>query len=75
MSKEELGSVISIQLAEVAMEYWFEESKNPAVVNKILKDLKIPENCSSVVCLHEMKLKNMSFNKRADIWLSDIQKV
>ena len=48
MNKEELGSAISIQLAEVAMEYWFGESKNPAVVNKILKDLKIPANCSSV---------------------------
>ena len=28
MSEEELGPVISSQMAEVAMKYWSEESKN-----------------------------------------------
>ena len=37
---EELGPAISSQLAEVAMKYWSEESKNPVVVNKILDGLK-----------------------------------
>ena len=40
MSEEELGPAISSQLAEVAMKYWSEESKNPVVVTKILDELK-----------------------------------
>ena len=30
------------------MKYWSEESKNPAVLNKILEGLKIPTNCIGV---------------------------
>ena len=41
MSEEELGLAIFSQLAEVAMKYWSEDSKNPVVVNKILDGLKI----------------------------------
>ena len=37
MSEEELGPAISSQLAEVAMKYWSEESKNPVVVTKNIK--------------------------------------
>ena len=48
MSEEELGPAISSQLAKVVMKYWSEESKNPAVVNKILEGLKIPTKCNSV---------------------------
>ena len=40
MSEEELAPAISSQLAEVAMKYWSEESKNPVVVTKILDKLK-----------------------------------
>ena len=79
MSEEELGSVISSQLAEVAMKYWSEESKNPVVVNKILDGLKIPANCSRVCLpiLNEALAKNrkiMPFHKSANIRLSDIGK-
>ena len=60
MSEEELGTVISSQLAEVAMKYWSEESKNPVVVNKILAGLKIPANCSAICVptLNEAVAKN-----------------
>ena len=51
-SEEELGPAISSQLAEVAMKYWSEESKNPVVVTKILDGLKIPANCSGNVYLY-----------------------
>ena len=79
MSEEELGPAISSQLAEVAMKYWSEESKNPVVVTKILDGLKIPANCSGICVpiLNEAVAKNrkiMPFHKRADKRLSDIQK-
>ena len=48
MNEEELALAISSQLAEVAMKCCSEESKNPVVVNKILNDLQIHVNCSSV---------------------------
>ena len=78
MSEEELGPAISSQLAEVAMKYWPEESKNPVVVTKILDGLKIPANCSGICVpiLNEAVAKNrkiMPFHKRADK-RSDIQK-
>ena len=78
MSQDELRSAIFSQLAEVAMKYWSEESKNPVVVNRILDGLKIPANCSRI-CVpisNEAVDKNrkiMPFHKRADK-LSDIQK-
>ena len=79
MREEELGPAISSQLAEVAMKYWSEESKNPVAVNKILDGLKIPAICSGVCVpiLNEAAPKNrkiISFHKRADKRLSDIQK-
>ena len=79
MSEEELGPAISSQLAEVAMKYWSEESKNPAVVTKILDRLKIPANCSGICVpiLNEVVAKNrkiMPFHKKADNRLSDVQK-
>ena len=80
MSEEELGPAISSQLAEVAVKYWSEESKNPVVVTKILDGLKIPANCSGICVpiLNEAVAKNrkiMPFHhKRADKRLSDIQK-
>ena len=79
MSEEELGPAISSQLAEVAMKYWSEESKNAVVVTKILDGLKIPANCSGICVpiLNEVVAKNrkiMPFHKRADKRLSDIQK-
>ena len=79
MSEEELGPAISSQLAETAMKYWSEESKNPVVVNKILDGLKIPANCSQirVPILNEAVAKNrkiMPFHKRVDKRLSNIQK-
>ena len=79
ISEEELGPAISNQLAEVAMKYWSEESKNPVVVTKILDGLKIPANCSGICVpiLNEAVAKNrkiMPFHKRADKRLSDIQK-
>ena len=79
MSEEELGPAISSQLAEVAMKYWSEESKNPVVVTKILDGLKIPANCSGICVpiLNEAVTKNrkiIPFHKRADKRLSDIQK-
>ena len=75
-SEEELGPAISSQLTE---KYWSEESKNPVVVDKTLGGLKILENCSGlcVPILNEVvakNRKNMSFHKRADKSLSDIQK-
>ena len=71
MSEEELGPAISSQLAEVAMKYWSEESKNPVVVTKILDGLKIPANCSGICVpiLNETVAKNrkiMLFHKRAE---------
>ena len=45
MIEEVIGPAVSNQLAEVAMKYWSQESKNPAVVNKILEILA---NCSGV---------------------------
>ena len=79
MSDEELGIAISSQLAEVAMKYWSEESKNPVVVNNILDGLQIPANCSGICVpiLNQAVAKNrkiMPFHKRADKILSDIQK-
>ena len=41
MSVENFRSAISSQLSEVSLKDWSEESKNPAVVNKILVGLKI----------------------------------
>ena len=75
MSEEELSSL----LAEVAMKHWFDEKKNPVVVNKILEGLKISANCSGVPApiLNEAVAKNskiLPFNKRVDKRLSDIQK-
>ena len=60
MSEEELGPGIPRQLAEVAMKYWSEESKNPVVVNKILDGLKIPADDSGICVpiLHEAVAKN-----------------
>ena len=63
----------------MAKKYWSEESKNPAVVNKILDGLKIPANCSGIFVpiLNEVVAKNrkiMPFHKRADKRLSDILK-
>ena len=52
MSEEELGPAISSQLAEVAMKYWSEESKNPVVVNKILDGLKSLQIVVVYVCLY-----------------------
>ena len=40
MSVENFRSAISSQLSEVSLKDWSEESKNPAVVNKILVGLK-----------------------------------
>ena len=40
--------VIFIQLTEVEIKCWSEESKNLVVVNKILEGLRIPENSSDV---------------------------
>ena len=40
MSVESFRSAISSQLSEVSLKDWSEESKNPAVVNKILVGLK-----------------------------------
>ena len=40
MSVENFRSAISSQLSEVSLRDWSEESKNPAVVNKILVGLK-----------------------------------
>ena len=79
MREEELELAMSSQLAEVAIKYWSEESKNPVVVNKILDGLKIPANCSGICVpkLNEAVGKNskiMRFHKRADKRLSDIQK-
>ena len=79
MSEKEIGPAISSQLAEVAMKYWSEESKNSVVVTKILNGLKIPANCSGICgpILNEAVAKNrkfMPFHKRADKRLSDIQK-
>ena len=79
MSEEELGPAISSQLAEVAMKYWSEESKNPVVVNKILDGLKISASCNGiwVPILNEAVAKNtkiVPFHKRGDERLSDIQK-
>ena len=76
---EDLGPAISSQLAEVAIKYQSEDSKNPVVVNKILDGLKIPENCSGILVpiLNENLDKNrkiMPFHIRADKRLSDIQK-
>ena len=61
------------------MKYWSKESKNSVVVNKLLKGLKIPANCSNVrvPILHKAVAKNrkvMLFHKRADKRLLDIQK-
>ena len=70
-NEQELGPVISSQLVEVAMKYWFEESKIPIVVNKILEVFKIPANCSGVrvPILSDAVAKNkkiMPFHKRTD---------
>ena len=40
MSVENFRSAVSSQLSEVSLKDWSEESKNPAVVNKILVGLK-----------------------------------
>ena len=42
MSVENFRSAISSQLSQVSLKDWSEESKNPAVVNKILVGLKKP---------------------------------
>ena len=43
MSREELEPAISSQISEMTMKYWSEEPKNPVLVNKILKSLKVLE--------------------------------
>ena len=40
MSVENFRSAISSQLSEMALKDWSEESKKPAVLNKILVSLK-----------------------------------
>ena len=79
MSEEKLGPAISSQLAEVAMKYWSEESKNPVVVTKILDGLKTPANCIGICVpiLNEAVAKNgenMLFHKRTDKRSSNIKK-
>ena len=71
MSEEKLGPAISSQLAEVAMKYWSEESKNPVLVTQILDGFKIPVDCSGICVpiLNEAVAKNgkiMPFHKRDD---------
>ena len=78
--EEGLRPVIPSQLAEMAMKYWFKKLKNIIGVNKNLEDLKITANFSSInmpVLYEDMTKvsKIMSFNKRADKRLSDIEKV
>ena len=79
MSEDEIGPVICSQVTEVAMKYRSKELKNPVVVNNVLEGLKTHAN-SSCVCvpiLNETVAKNskiISFHKRADNRLSDIQK-
>ena len=70
---------MSSQFVEVAMKYWYEESKNPVVVKKILDGLKIPGNCSGkrLPILNKVVAKNrkiMPFHKGTDNRLSNIQK-
>ena len=77
MSEEELGPAISSHLAEVAMKYWSEESKNSVVVTKTLDGLKSPANCNGICVpiLNEAVAKNKKiilFLKRANKRLSDI---
>ena len=79
MSEEKVGLAISGQLAEVAHKYWADEAKKPAVVSKILEGLKVPSNCTilRVPVLNEAVARNrrmLTFHKRADKWLPDIQK-
>ena len=45
VSEEEVGPAISGQLAEVALKYWADEAKNPAVVSKMMEGLEISSNC------------------------------
>ena len=65
MSEQELGLAITVQLAKVAMKYWSEESKNPAVVNKMQDSLKISANCSGVhvPIFNEVVAKTRNFVK------------
>lgn len=48
MSEEELEPAISGQLVEVALKYWADDARKPAVVSKIPEGLKVPNNCSIV---------------------------
>ena len=79
ISEEEPGVAISSQLDKVTMKCCSEESKNPAVVNKILMGLEIPAKCSGirVHILNEVVAKNgkgTPSHERADNRLLDIQK-
>ena len=79
MSKEEVGLAISCQLAEVAHKYSADKAKKPAVVSKIMEGLKVPSNCSvlTVPVLNQVVVRDrriLTFHKRADKRLSDIQK-
>ena len=79
MSEEEVGPAISGRLTEVAHKYWADKAKKPTVVSKIMEWLKVPSNCTflRVPVLNEAVARNrriLPFHKRADKWLSDIQK-
>ena len=55
-SEQELGPAITVQLAKVVMKYWSEESKKPAVVNKMQDGLKISAVVVVYACLYLMRL-------------------
>ena len=60
MREEEVGPAVSGQLAEVTHKYWADEAKKPAVVSKIMEELKIPSNCTvlRVPVLNEAVARN-----------------
>ena len=79
MCEEEVGPAISGRLTEVAHKYWADKAKKPTVASKIMEWLKVPSNCTflRVPVLNEAVARNrriLPFHKRADKWLSDIQK-
>lgn len=55
-TEQELGPAITVQLAKVVMKYWSEESKKPAVVNKMQDGLKISAVVVVYACLYLMRL-------------------
>ena len=78
-AEEELGPATTIQLAEVALKCWTQETKKPYMASKIVDGLIIPANFPNIRVpvlngVIARSSKFMSYHKRPNKRLPDVQK-